>query len=208
MPFLVGGTGLYVSSVTEGYELSGRMPDLSYRGKLEQRTTADLHALLKVKLPGAQVDSHNRNRVMRLLERLHGGDFRPQGKTKRYASLKLGVTWDREILQRRILERLDLRLQEGMLQEVRDLLESGVPPSFLLKLGLEYRLITQYLAGEIPSFEEMKQLLFIAIRQFAKRQMTWFRRDQDIHWLDMQDSPLAEAQAQVDAFIQQFTTTS
>jgi len=206
LPFLVGGTGLYVSSVTEGYELSGCGPDLNYRKKLEQHTTEDLYDMLRKKLPDAQVDPHNRNRVMRLLERLYDGDFHPQGQTKRYLSLKLGVTWDRETLQHRILERLDRRLQEGMIQEVQSLLDAGVSPEFLLKLGLEYRLITQYLTGVVQSYEEMKRLLFIAIRQFAKRQMTWFRRDQDIHWLDMKKSPLAEACGQLDIFLSNHAT--
>ena len=201
LPFLVGGTGLYVSSVTEGYELSGCKPNLDYREELEHYAVKDLYAMLREKLPDAQVDPHNRNRITRLLERLHDGDFHPQGKNRRYHTLKIGITWDRENLQHRILERLDRRLQEGMIQEVQELLNAGVSQEFLLKLGLEYRLITKYLTGAIQSHEEMKQLLFIAIRQFAKRQMTWFRRDRDIHWLDVKGNPFAEACDQIELFI-------
>jgi len=201
LPFLVGGTGLYVSSVTDGYELSGSRPDLDYRKELEHHTVEELNAMLREKLPDAQVDPRNRNRIMRLLERLHAGDFHPQGKNRRYNTLKLGVTWDRESLQHRILERLERRLDEGMIQEVQHLLNTGLSQEFLLKLGLEYRLITQYLTGAIQSIEEMKRLLFIAIRQFSKRQMTWFHRDLDIHWLDMKGNPLIEACDLIDIFI-------
>ncbi|MCL1854878.1 MAG: tRNA (adenosine(37)-N6)-dimethylallyltransferase MiaA [Clostridia bacterium] len=201
LPFLVGGTGLYIASVTEGYELLGHRPNLDYRKELEQYTSDDLYAMLLKKTPDTQVDSHNRNRIMRLLERLHDGDCQPQGRGSRYHSLKLGITWDREVLQHRIRVRLERRLQEGMIQEVQGLLDAGVSQEFLLKLGLEYRLITQYLTGVIQSYEELNQLLFIAIRQLAKRQMTWFRRDQNIHWLNMEGNPLAEASDQIDRFL-------
>ena len=80
-------------------------------------------------------------------------------------------------------------------------MQRGVSQEFLLKLGLEYRFITRYLTGEISSLEEMKRLLSIAIKQFAKRQMTWFRRNGSIHWLDMQGDPVGEACALIDAFM-------
>ena len=200
-PFVVGGTGLYIASVVEGYELSGSAPDPAYRRELETFSTQALYAMLLEKLPQAQVDPRNRNRVMRLLERLHEEDFRPQGKSPRYQALRLGVTWERPVLEERIAQRLSLRFQEGMLQEVQGLLDRGVSREFLYKLGLEYRFITQYLTGEIQSREEMERLLFIAIRQFAKRQMTWFRRDKEMHWLDMTGDPFGEACGLMDAFL-------
>lgn len=200
-PFLVGGTGLYVESVADGYELSNRMPDLAYRAELEKRSTEELYAMLVEAVPGVEVERRNRNRVMRLLEKLHDGDDVVPGRNPRYETLRLGVTWDREVLRRRIEERLDRRLNEGMIEEVRGLLQRGVSETFLIKLGLEYRFITRYLKGEIASLEEMRTLLSTAIKQFAKRQMTWLRRDGAIHWLDMTADPVGEACALIDAFL-------
>ena len=195
------GTGLYVDSVADGYELSNRMPDLAYRAELEKRTTEELYAMLVKAVPDVEVERRNRNRVMRLLEKLHDGDDIVPGRNPRYETLRLGVTWDRDTLRRRIDQRLDRRLNEGMVEEVRGLLDRGVSEEFLLKLGLEYRFITQYLTGRIATLEEMRDLLSTAIKQFAKRQMTWFRRDQAIHWLDMTADPAAQARALIDGFL-------
>lgn len=200
-PFLVGGTGLYVASVADGYVLSDRMPDLAYREELEKLSTDELYAMLLRALPDTDVERRNRNRVMRLLEKLHDGDDAAPGRAPKYQTLRLGVTWDRDTLRKRIDQRLDRRLDEGMIDEVKGLLDRGVSQTFLYKLGLEYRFITQYLTGEIASEAEMKALLATAIKQFAKRQMTWFRRDTSIHWLDMAANPVQEACALIDAFL-------
>ena len=106
--------------------------------------------------------------------------------------------------QREVLIRqLDLarRLNEGMVEEVRALLDRGVSEEFLFKLGLEYRFITQYLTGQIATLQEMRDLLSTAIKQFAKRQMTWFRRDASIHWLDMTADPAAQASELIEGFL-------
>ncbi|MBP3645030.1 MAG: tRNA (adenosine(37)-N6)-dimethylallyltransferase MiaA [Clostridia bacterium] len=202
LPFLVGGTGLYVASVADGYVMSNRMPDLAYRDELEKLTTEQLYRMLLEKIPNTDVDPRNRNRVMRMLEKIHDGDDVVPSKEARYETLRLGVTWDRPVLRQRIDERLDRRLEEGMIDEVKNLLDSGVSETFMLKLGLEYRFITQYLKGEYSSLEEMKELLATAIKQFAKRQMIWFRRDTSIHWLDMTADPMGEACAKIDEFIE------
>jgi tRNA dimethylallyltransferase len=201
IPFLVGGTGLYVASVADGYVMSDRMPDLAYRKELEKLTTEELYVMLQKIVPDTDVDPRNRNRVMRVLEKIHDGDDIVPAKEPRYETLRLGVTWDRDILRQRIDERLDRRLEEGMIEEVDQLLKSGVSETFMIKLGLEYKFITQYLRGEYSSLEEMKELLATAIKQFAKRQMTWFRRDQSIHWLDMTGDPVREACEKIDAFM-------
>ena len=202
LPFLVGGTGLYVASVTEGYVMSDRPPDLEYREYLETFETEKLYAMLLAAVPDTDVEPRNRNRVMRLLEKLHAGDDHVPRSQPRYACLKLGVTWDRDTLRARIDERLERRLGQGMIEEVRGLIEQGVSLEFLKKLGLEYRFITQYLTGEIASREEMVELLGTAIKQFAKRQMTWFRRDKDITWLDMTGDPVGQATGLIDRFIE------
>ena len=199
--FLVGGTGLYVDSVADGYVLSNKMPDLAYRAKLEEMSTEALYRMLMEQRPDCDVERRNRNRVMRLLEKIHDGDDVIPSKKPRYEVLRLGVTWPREILCRRIDERMTRRFAEGMLEEVQALLEDGVSPTFLLKLGLEYRIITQYLTGVIDSREELENLLGTSIKQFAKRQMTWFRRNPDIRWLDMAADPVAQASELIDAFL-------
>lgn len=199
-PFLVGGTGLYVDAVADGYALSDRMPDLAYRAQLETYSTEALYQMLLEKLPNTEVEKRNRNRVMRILEKLHDGDDVTPSKEPRYQVLRLGVTWDRETLRKRIDERLQRRMQDGMVQEVRDVLDSGVSQEFMIKLGLEYKFITQYLNGQFASEKEMTDLLATAIKQFAKRQMTWFRRNDSIHWLDMTADPIAQACALIDKF--------
>lgn len=200
-PFLVGGTGLYVASVTDGYVMSDTEPDLEYRAYLETMDTPKLYDMLRELRPEMEIDEKNRNRVMRQLEKIHDGDDHSAPNAPRYDCLKLGVTWPRPVLRARIDERLDRRLEQGMIEEVQGLLDRGASVEFLKKLGLEYRFITQYLIGEIPDRNEMVELLRTAIKQFAKRQTTWFRRDKDIQWLDMAGDPFAEACEKIDRFL-------
>ena len=200
MPFLVGGTGLYVDAVADGYELSDRAPDHALRAQLETYDTPALYDMLKEKLPETDIDPRNRHRVMRALERLSADDWHPSRKSPRFQLLKLGVTWPREILKQRIDVRLDTRLEAGMVDEVRALLDEGISEEFLVKLGLEYKYLTWYLTGKI-GYEQMKEELGNAIKKFAKRQMTWFRRDSRIHWLDMAADPVAEACGLIDRFL-------
>ena len=200
VPFIVGGTGLYVDCVAEGYVLSGGAPDLEYRAHLETFYTGDLYEKLIAIMPGTDVDPKNRNRVMRLLERIHAGDDLTPRKEPRYDVLKLGVTWPRPVLCRRIDERLERRMNEGMVDEVRSLMDGGATPEFLDKLGLEYRYIYRYLAGMLTK-EEMLDELGRAIKRFAKRQMVWFRKDKSIIWLDMADDPVSQASREIDAFL-------
>ena len=202
LPMIVGGTGLYVDSVLDGYLLSDKEPDLAYRAELEKLTTPELYDMLLKLMPEAQVDRCNRNRVMRMIERIHDGDNAVPSKQKRYESLRLGVSWPREVVNQRIDERLERRLKEGMIEEVQGLMERGATTEFLLGLGLEYRFITQYLLGEMGR-EEMLEKLAIAIKQFAKRQMTWFRRNPDIVWLDMSGDYFDQACSAVDAFLKE-----
>ena len=202
-PFLVGGTGLYVDAVCEGYVLSNIEPDLDYRRALEALDTGDLYRRLLAAEPGTHIDPKNRNRVMRRLEKLHDGDVAGDSKRPRYEVLKLGVTWDRQTLCERIDERLARRMEQGMLAEVQGLLDAGVSEDFLYRLGLEYRYISQYLLGKGGTEAEMLEELAKAIKRFAKRQMTWFRRDKDIHWLDMRGDALNEAEKLVAGFLEE-----
>lgn len=201
LPMIVGGTGLYVDSVLDGYLLSDKEPDLAYRAELEKLTTPQLYDMLLALKPDAQVEKNNRNRVMRMIERIHDGDDATPGKQARFESLRLGVSWPREVLNQRIDERLERRLEQGMIEEVQRLMDEGATTEFLLGLGLEYKFITQYLIGEIPDKQVMLDKLAIAIKQFAKRQMTWFRRNPEIVWLDMSGDTFDQACAAIDAFL-------
>ena len=200
-PFIVGGTGLYVDSVLDGYLLSDKAPDLAYRLELEKLTTVQLYEMLLKFAPGVTVDHNNRNRVMRMLERIHDGDNAEAGKSSRYNSLRLGVSWPKQVLDKRIDERLYKRIQQGMIDEVYGLMAKGVDPQFLISLGLEYRFITQYLLGMIESQDEMICQLSRAIKKFAKRQMTWFKRNKSIVWLEMDKDPFHQACDAIDAFL-------
>ena len=198
---IAGGTGLYVDSVLDGYLLSDKEPDLAYRAELEKLTTPALYAQLVALMPDVQVERNNRNRVMRMLERIHDGDDAVPAKQARFDSLRLGVSWPRDVLAKRIDERIDMRLEQGMIEEVQRLMDEGASTEFLLGLGLEYRFITQYLIGEIPDRDDMLAQLAHAIKKFAKRQMTWFRRNPNIVWLDMQGDAYAQACEAVEAFL-------
>lgn len=200
-PFLVGGTGLYVASVTEGYVMSDAEPDLEYRAYLETLETPKLYEMLVALRPNVEIDPKNRNRVMRRLEKIHDGDEDAFPNAPRYECLKLGVSWPREVLRARIDERLKRRLNQGMIEEVQGLMDRGASVEFLMKLGLEYRFIARYLTGDLPDRNEMVDLLGTAIKQFAKRQMIWFRRDADIQWLDMANDPFRQACEKIDAFL-------
>ena len=141
--------------------------------------------------------------VAKDLKRIHDGDDAVPSKQARYDSLRLGVSWERDVLAKRIDERIHMRLEQGMIEEVQELLDSGVSRDFLLGLGLEYRYITQYLIGEIPDRDDMLAQLAHAIKKFAKRQMTWFRRNPDIIWLDMQGDAYAQACDEIEKFLKQ-----
>jgi tRNA dimethylallyltransferase len=201
LPFIVGGTGLYVDSVADGYLLSGRAPDLEYRAELETYETPQLYAMLMEKMPDADVDPRNRNRVMRLLERIKSGDDITPRQEARYDVLRLGITWPRPVLKQRIDIRLKKRMEMGMVDEVRRLMADGATPFFLDKLGLEYRYIYRYLSGQIATEEEMLDELSRAIKRFAKRQMIWFRKNKSIVWLDMDGDYMSQACDVIEKFL-------
>ena len=136
-----------------------------------------------------------------MIEKLKGGFPVEDTATPRYDTLKLGITFSRDILCERILTRLDARINEGMIDEVERVLRLGATPEFLLGLGLEYRYTYKYLNGEYSGFEEYREVLYREICRFAKRQMTWFRREKDIIWLDPTGDMLSEAIAYIDSFL-------
>jgi tRNA dimethylallyltransferase len=187
-PFLVGGTGLYISAIVDGYELVDAPPNERLRAELEPLPLPALVERLKAADPEAagRIDTRNPRRVIRAIEIAEAGCARAEARKRspRHHCLQLGLTWPREVLARRIERRLDGRLSGGMIEEVAGLRARGVSDARLESLGLEYRHITRYLRGEISGIEGLRARLGTAIRQFAKEQMTWFKRDSRIHWLD------------------------
>ena len=201
-PFLVGGTGLYVNSVVDGYNLSKVEPTDEIRSLVESKSLEELIQILKEQNPKAleTVDIQNKRRVERAVEKTLAGDTEINESKPLYETLVLGVTWPRDVLYDRIRERLDRRLDEGMIKEVEDLRAAGATDEFLYKLGLEYRYILMYLRGEFASFDDFYNKLFMEIRHLAKEQMTWFRKRKDIIWLDMTGDPVGEAKKLIEKF--------
>ena len=203
IPFLVGGTGLYVNSVVDGYNLNGEKPDPKIREEVLNLSIDEIKERLRRLNPAAleRVDLNNKRRLERALERALTGNGDELESVKKYDTLVLGVTWERKELYERIHERLDKRLSEGMIDEVKRLREEGATDDFLYRLGLEYRYILMYLRGEFESYEAFYDKLFTEIRHLAKEQMTWFRKRKDIVWIDMADDPVKRSKTLIDEFL-------
>jgi tRNA dimethylallyltransferase len=188
LPFLVGGTGLYISAIVEGYELVDVPPNEPLRAELEVLPLDELVARLEKADPDTarRIDKSNRRRLIRAIEIAAAGHAHSAAhrSAPRYHCLQLGLTWSREVLEQRIEQRLRARLAQGMIEEVAGLRARGVSDVRLDKLGLEYRYIARYLRGELGTREDLCRQLGTAIRQFAKAQLTWFKRDRRIIWLD------------------------
>lgn len=189
-PVLCGGTGMYIESVLKGYKLIDVPENLELREKLELKSDDELEGVLAAfKSLHNTTDTTDRNRMLRAIEIQTYYKENPELDTSfpQIHSLLVGLEFDRRVIRARITERLDHRLKNGMIDEVKELIEGGVHTEKLKFYGLEYRFVTQYLEKEI-SYNEMFRRLETAIHQFAKRQMTWFRRMEkqgfEIHWLD------------------------
>ena len=204
-PFLVGGTGLYVNAIVDGYELTDAPVDTELIARVEAMSIEELRLLMTEKLQNIpdNLDMNNKRRLERAAEKLLMGKPLNHESIKKYDTLCLGVTWDREVLYKRIEERLDRRLNEGMIEEVEGLIARGVSDDFLYRLGLEYRYILMYLRGRFKDKEEFRAKLFMEIRHLAKEQMTWFRKRNDVFWLDMTGDPISQASELIDRFLMQ-----
>lgn len=208
LPILCGGTGLYLEAVLRGYRLIPVPENPVLRRALEYKTLQELTERLSAyKTLHNTTDVDTCKRAIRAIEieeyyREHQIDERPFPKL---SSLVVGIDIARELRRNKISARLRSRLEEGMVDEVRRLLESGLSPDDLIYYGLEYKYLTLYVTGKL-SYEEMFRSLEIAIHQFAKRQMTWFRgmerRGTEIHWLDA-SLPLEENVATVERLYQE-----
>ena len=176
-PILCGGSGLYIEAATCGYYLPDVPADEALRAELDKLPTEELIARYEaLRTPHNTTDYDTRQRLIRALEIAIYEESHPVNRTsflpKRTKFIGLSVS--REVRNARIDARLEARLKEGMVDEVRRLLESGIPPENLIYYGLEYKYLTLYLTGALQ-YDEMVEKLRIAIHQFAKRQMTWFR---------------------------------
>ena len=202
-PLMVGGTGLYINAVVDGYELEPCGPESSVRERVEGMSCEELLELVRSADPeGAEkLDPFNKRRLERAAEKVLAGRKLENRSHKRYETLVLGVTWPREELYERIRVRLDRRLAEGMIGEVEGLRASGVSDDFLYRLGLEYRYILLYLQGRFASYEAFYEELFKEIRHLAKEQMTWFRKRKDMVWIDMKGDPFSECMEHIKAFL-------
>ncbi len=189
-PVLCGGTGMYIEAVLENYHLSYTPINTGLRDKLKDFTDKQLKELLSSLRELHNTTDDDRERLIRAIEieqyKLDNSN------TKNNDSLLLnnvlvGIHFERDVIGTRITSRLKTRLNTGMIEEVKALLDNGLTPEQLKFYGLEYRYITMYLTNEI-TYDKMFELLNIAIHQFAKRQMTWFRRMEkkgyQIHWID------------------------
>jgi len=193
LPLLVGGSPHYIQAVVDHLRIPHIEPQPALRAQLEARPLAELLAQLAQLDPqsAASIDRNNPRRVIRALEvcLVSGQPFSQQrgAADPLYRSLLLGISWPREVLYARIDARVDARIQQGMVQETRDLLAQGVSHDRLDSLGLEYRYTSRLLRGEFASAAEMAQRLKYAIHDFTRRQLTWFRKDKRIVWLDGMD---------------------
>ena len=189
-PLLCGGTGLYIESVLKGYRLIQVPENKPLRDRLEGKSMEALRAILNShKTPHNVTDTVDRKRLIRAIEIQDYYQHHPEIDRSFPAinPIVFGVYFERNQIRSRITDRLKKRLAMGMLDEVNELLQKGLSPGQLKFYGLEYRYLTQHVVGEI-SYDDMVRLLNTAIHQFAKRQMTWFRKMERggvaIHWID------------------------
>ncbi len=195
VPILCGGTGLYIEAVLKGYHLSPVPQNQVLRDALEGKSLEELTQMLKELKAKTGSNMHNTTDVdscQRAIRAIEIETYNVEHPTPRRElpsvdSLIIGVNIDRELRREKITRRLKVRLEDGMVDEVKALLDEGIPAEDLIYYGLEYKFVTEYLTGQL-TYDEMFSRLEIAIHQFAKRQMTWFRgmerRGFEIHWID------------------------
>ncbi len=195
MPILCGGTGMYIEAILRNYEDTQVPISQEFREELSLKTDEELYAIFQEKYFQESADISTRKRLIRAIEigkwKSENGDFKDElifsPLHRGGIGAVFGISIPVEIRRERITKRLHDRLQNGMIEEVKALLESGISAEKLIFYGLEYKFITEYLVGDL-SYDEMAKRLEVAIHQFAKRQMTFFRSMERkgiiVNWLD------------------------
>lgn len=199
VPIIVGGAGFWIDALIYDQKFPEVAPDKKLRAKLEKQSAEQLFAQLKKLDPkrAKTIESRNKRRLVRALEilikskkpvppRSNLGDTNPDNS--RYDLVFIGIKKPAEELNKLIYERLIKRLKEGMVDEVKKLHKNGISWKRLDNFGLEYRYISRYLRGQLE-YDEMVSQLYQAIKNYAKRQMTWFKRNKEIHWLSRPEVP-------------------
>lgn len=204
-PFIVGGTGLYVESVCYGFEFSDHGADDEFRQEMVEFAAAHGNEALLERLREVDPESAERlhandqRRVIRALEVYHltgeplSNQLARQKKESPFELCIIGLTMDRQMLYKRIEARVDMMMEEGLVEEVRQLLAQGYSRNLVSMQGLGYKEIAAYVEGEM-SLDAAVELLKRDTRRFAKRQLSWFRHMKDIHWVDVMDSEPADQQ--------------
>lgn len=185
LPILCGGTGLYIQAIVDNMLPPEIAPDKNLRTELAAKTVDELFSLLQKLDPkrAETIDAKNPRRLIRAIEIASRLGVVPkiQDTSKKYEALQIGIQTDMKTLQSRIETRLEKRIAEGMIEEATELHKNGLSFERMDELGLEYRYLAKYLQGETAT-KDMKNELATKIRQYAKRQMTWFKRDARIFW--------------------------
>jgi tRNA dimethylallyltransferase len=189
-PVVCGGSGMYADSIITGYKMFEVPADSGLRIELEKKSIEELRVILStLKNLHNTTDIDTKKRIIRAIEIEHSSRNKRKQRSEfpEVRPLLVGIQFDRDKRRKRISDRLKQRLDSGMVDEVKKLIEQGINTETLIYYGLEYKFITLYLTGNI-SYQDMVRDLEIAIHQFAKRQMTWFRgmerRGIKIHWID------------------------
>ncbi|MEO8261186.1 MAG: tRNA (adenosine(37)-N6)-dimethylallyltransferase MiaA [Pseudolysinimonas sp.] len=197
VPLVVGGTALYLDALVRGYLLTEVEPDIALRSRLESAPTSEVVSLLESLDPSAMdhIDRHNRPRLVRAIEQARAGvSYADSHRLEpSYNATLLGVTHPPDVLRSRIHERLMARIEAGMIGEVEEALADGVPIERLHQLGLEYRYLALHVMGDIPTEADLVRELEKAIYRYSRRQMSFFRRFPNVHWLDPSASLADEA---------------
>ncbi len=196
LPFLVGGTGMYLSSVIQNYKMKKISFNSEAKNELEQISIDELRQLLLTTSGNLHntTDLIDKERIIKAII-INQSNDKPLLISKQLSSLVIGIAPPRSEIKKRITRRLEKRLSEGMVDEVKNLLEKGITPERLNYFGLEYRYISLYLTGKL-NYNDMFQKLNSSIHNFAKRQMTWFRKMEregvNINWLSEADFEAAK----------------
>jgi len=204
LPILCGGSGLYIDAVIHDYQLVQVPINPELRKNLEEKSIDELVAILsKLRKLHNKSDISEKKRLIRAIEiAMYEMEYgQPPEQEIKLKTIVFGMQTELNFRRKKITSRLHSRLKAGMVDEVKALLNKGITADQLIYYGLEYKFITQYISGMLK-YEEMVSLLNIAIHQFAKRQMTWFRKMEkegtEIHWLDATESPLNNTEIVID----------